>query len=89
MGRDLSRLALAVKIADEELLSAQSHLQYTEERQERGEASMTDVQWAKLNLHDFTGSALYHRATYWNRVTDLLVMVEADPTLDAIPSELR
>lgn len=89
IGKDLNRLALSVDIAEQELQSAQSHLEYSRAQQERGEASETDVLWAVLALHDAVGGALYHRTNYWNRVTDLLVMVEVDPTLDAIPTELR
>jgi len=84
-GREVELGALSMTINEKELTSARNHLRSTEQRAERGEASISDVNWAKRNLQNRLGTSLFSRAEYWNKVTYLLSLIEADPILNRVP----
>jgi outer membrane protein TolC len=85
LGLELKRRGMAIKIQEQELQSARSNLEYTQGLAERGEASASDVDGAYLNVSDNIRSALYHRYEYWNKLSDFLGLIDADPILNRPP----
>lgn len=85
LGREIKRKAMAIAIQELELKSARSHLEYTQQRAERGEASNAEVNNSAIMVEHTLGNALYARSDYWNKVVQLLSLIEADPILNRAP----
>lgn len=88
-GRQLKLLAMSVDINEQELTSARSHLQATQDRADRGEASASEVNDAKTNMERKLGTALWVRSDYWNKVGEYLSLIEADPILNRVPASIE
>lgn len=89
LGRQLKRIALTIALDEQELESAKNHLEYTESRASLGEASEAEVDVAKLGLSDALGKSLYGRYEYWNKMSALLGLIEADPILEQLPAHVE
>ena len=83
-GRQFKGLALAIVITDRELDSAKNGLVDMSERMKRGEASQAQVDAAQGQLHSAYGRALAERGNYWEKLGDLLSLIEADPVLNRV-----
>ncbi len=86
LGRLIKRDAMRISIVESELESARGHLDYTLDLRERGEASESDVLNSEYALQQKIEEALFVRTSYWNRISDLLVMIEMDPILAQVPN---
>jgi outer membrane protein TolC len=89
LGREIKRKGMAVHINERELQSARNHLEYTRGRAERGEASEAEVNAAVLNLEERLGYSLFSRFDYWNKVSQFLGLIEADPVLNRVPAPIE
>lgn len=83
--RQLEYRVLEVEVEDEELVSAQNHLKFVDERFRRGEASENDLAQARLNLLDRWKGTMTARFNYWERMFTFLTLVEADPAAGMLP----
>jgi len=85
LGREIKHKGMALHIQEQELQSSRSHLEYTQELAGRGEASAADVDSAFIGLQDSLSIALYIRYEYWNKLSEFLGLIEADPVLNRAP----
>ncbi|MCC5022883.1 MAG: TolC family protein [Candidatus Synoicihabitans palmerolidicus] len=86
IGRQLKYHAIGVDIANQELQSARNHLNYITQQFDRGEAAVSDMNSATVNLLDSWRTTMQARLNYWLRVLDFLQLVDDDPFTDTMPS---
>lgn len=87
--RELEFSARSLVIIEKLTGSAAIYLKVKEEDQERGIASATDVQAARLGYQDSQIAAFTARADYLMKVSDLVSAMQKDPLLANIPAQRR
>ena len=85
VGEQLKILSMTIALQERELASAEYRFNYTRDRVEDGDLAQSDLDVARVNLENQTISALSARLDYWNKITELLALVEADPAIGLVP----
>ncbi|WP_221032917.1 TolC family protein [Actomonas aquatica] len=87
--RQLDYRSMEVSVEDEELVIARNHLNYTQQRFDRGEASENELSQARINLLERWGGTMTARMGYWERLFHFLSLMDADPAADLLPANSR